>query len=182
MPPRPEVLGKLSRGITPEMAAAVSKLMRNQDLILVAKKCEVTTALSQHHRPARADERAAAAQSSLRRRQGHHRLDPRRPAAGIGRRLHRHQSGQRRSGRDRRTAAAARRHHRAAADSDPGLRAGPCHDHARIDRAGLAGRSGVPVDRGHRSRQPQFWRRSRAAAARPIRPGCRCGAAPSATM
>jgi len=36
-------LGKLSRGVTPEMAAAVSKLMRNQDLILVAKKCEVTT-------------------------------------------------------------------------------------------------------------------------------------------
>src|ERR1700730_10555256 len=28
-----EVLGKLSRGITAEMAAAVSKLMRNQDLI-----------------------------------------------------------------------------------------------------------------------------------------------------
>jgi ethanolamine ammonia-lyase large subunit len=37
-------LGKLARGITPEMAAAVSKLMRNQDLILVAKKCQVTTA------------------------------------------------------------------------------------------------------------------------------------------
>ncbi|MGL3214560.1 ethanolamine ammonia-lyase subunit EutB [Bradyrhizobium sp. BR 1433] len=34
---------KISRGITPEMVAAVSKLMRNQDLILVAKKCEVTT-------------------------------------------------------------------------------------------------------------------------------------------
>ncbi len=31
-------------GITPEMAAAVSKLMRNQDLILVAKKCTVITA------------------------------------------------------------------------------------------------------------------------------------------
>src|SRR3981081_1499203 len=28
------VLGKLARGVTPEMAAAVSKLMRNQDLIL----------------------------------------------------------------------------------------------------------------------------------------------------
>src|SRR5262249_44714408 len=40
----PESLRKLARGITPEMAAAVSKLMRNQDLILVAKKCEVTTA------------------------------------------------------------------------------------------------------------------------------------------
>jgi len=38
-----EMLKKLLRGITPEMAAAVSKLMRNQDLILVAKKCQVTT-------------------------------------------------------------------------------------------------------------------------------------------
>src|SRR5215813_7552631 len=40
----PEVLARLARGITPEMAAAVSKLMRNQDLILAAKKCEVVTA------------------------------------------------------------------------------------------------------------------------------------------
>ena len=39
-----ESLRQLSRGVTPEMAAAVSKLMRNQDLILVAKKCEVVTA------------------------------------------------------------------------------------------------------------------------------------------
>jgi ethanolamine ammonia-lyase large subunit len=39
-----EVLRQVSRGITPEMAAAVSKLMRNQDLILVAKKCEVISA------------------------------------------------------------------------------------------------------------------------------------------
>ncbi len=39
-----EGLKKLSRGITAEMAAAVSKLMRNQDLILVAKKSEVITA------------------------------------------------------------------------------------------------------------------------------------------
>jgi ethanolamine ammonia-lyase large subunit len=37
------VLAKLSRGITPEMVAAVSKLMRNQDLILIAKKCQVTS-------------------------------------------------------------------------------------------------------------------------------------------
>ncbi len=36
-------LKRISTGITPEMAAAVSKLMRNQDLILVAKKCQVTT-------------------------------------------------------------------------------------------------------------------------------------------
>ena len=35
---------EISQGITPEMAAAVSKLMRNQDLILAARKCEVITA------------------------------------------------------------------------------------------------------------------------------------------
>jgi len=40
----PETLARLSQGITPEMAAAVSKLMRNQDLILAAKKCQVITA------------------------------------------------------------------------------------------------------------------------------------------
>lgn len=37
-------LKRVAPGITPEMAAAVSKIMRNQDLILVAKKCHVTTA------------------------------------------------------------------------------------------------------------------------------------------
>jgi ethanolamine ammonia-lyase large subunit len=37
-------LKRVAPGITPEMAAAVSKLMRNQDLILVARKCRVTTA------------------------------------------------------------------------------------------------------------------------------------------
>ncbi|OYU88717.1 MAG: ethanolamine ammonia lyase large subunit [Bradyrhizobiaceae bacterium PARB1] len=39
----PEALKMLAPGVTPEMAAAVSKLMRNQDLILAAKKCEVIT-------------------------------------------------------------------------------------------------------------------------------------------
>ncbi|WP_298733464.1 ethanolamine ammonia-lyase subunit EutB [uncultured Chitinophaga sp.] len=36
-------LQQLSPGITPEMTAAVSKLMRNQDLISVARKCQVVT-------------------------------------------------------------------------------------------------------------------------------------------
>ncbi|MEQ8389384.1 MAG: ethanolamine ammonia-lyase subunit EutB [Thalassospira sp.] len=40
----PEVLKNLAPGLTPEMVAAVSKLMRNQDLISVAKKCHVITA------------------------------------------------------------------------------------------------------------------------------------------
>ena len=36
-------LAALAPGLTPEMVAAVSKLMRNQDLILAARKCRVVT-------------------------------------------------------------------------------------------------------------------------------------------
>jgi ethanolamine ammonia-lyase large subunit len=38
-----EILTALAPGLTPEMVAAVSKIMANQDLILVASKCEVVT-------------------------------------------------------------------------------------------------------------------------------------------
>ncbi len=38
-----EALDQLAPGLTPEMAAAVSKLMRNQDLIAVARKVRVAT-------------------------------------------------------------------------------------------------------------------------------------------
>jgi ethanolamine ammonia-lyase large subunit len=37
-------LTRLAPGLTPEMVAAVSKIMRNQDLVSVAAKCEVVTA------------------------------------------------------------------------------------------------------------------------------------------
>lgn len=40
----PEILVQIRAGVTPEMAAAVCKIMRNQDLILVARKCRVQTA------------------------------------------------------------------------------------------------------------------------------------------
>ena len=76
-----EIVGALAPGITPEMAAAVSKLMRNQDLILAAQKCRVVTRFRntiglpgtmavrlQPNHPT--DDRA-----------GHRRLDHRRPAA-----------------------------------------------------------------------------------------------------
>jgi len=36
-------LNAVAMGLTPEMVAAVSKIMRNQDLILVAAKCQVVT-------------------------------------------------------------------------------------------------------------------------------------------
>ena len=39
-----QALEALRSGLTPEMVAAVAKIMRNQDLILVARKCRVTTA------------------------------------------------------------------------------------------------------------------------------------------
>jgi ethanolamine ammonia-lyase large subunit len=38
-----EIILQVKEGITPEMAAAVSKIMRNQDLVLVAQKCRVVT-------------------------------------------------------------------------------------------------------------------------------------------
>ncbi len=38
-----DILRKLAPGLTPEMVAATSKLMRNQDLIKVAQKCEVVS-------------------------------------------------------------------------------------------------------------------------------------------
>src|SRR5438270_9334949 len=38
-----DVLSSITFGLTPEMVAAVSKLMRNQDLILCAAKCQVVT-------------------------------------------------------------------------------------------------------------------------------------------
>jgi ethanolamine ammonia-lyase large subunit len=38
-----DVLRALAPGLTPEMVAAVSKLMRNQDLMAVARKCNVVT-------------------------------------------------------------------------------------------------------------------------------------------
>ena len=39
----PAVLAALAPGLTPEMVAAVSKLMRHQDLLLVASRCRVVT-------------------------------------------------------------------------------------------------------------------------------------------
>lgn len=38
-----DALAAVAPGITPEMAAAVSKVMRNQDLMAVSRKCEVIT-------------------------------------------------------------------------------------------------------------------------------------------
>lgn len=39
----PDILAQMRMGVTPEMTAAVSKLMKIQDLIAVSKKCQVVT-------------------------------------------------------------------------------------------------------------------------------------------
>jgi len=39
----PQALAALAPGLTPEMVAGVSKIMRNQDLMAVARKCQVRT-------------------------------------------------------------------------------------------------------------------------------------------
>ena len=149
-----ETLNKVSRGITPEMAAGVSKLMRNQDLILVAKKCAVTTAFR--------NTIGLKGRMSVR-------LQPNHPfddAKGI-------------------TASILDGILLGAGDACIGINpasddpvvigglvrrlddiivrlqiptqsCGACHDHARTDRAGLAGRPGLSVDRGNRGRQSQF--------------------------
>ena len=57
------VLSALAPGITPEMAAAVSKISRLQDLMLMAAKCSVVTRLPQHHRLAWPPVGTAATQS-----------------------------------------------------------------------------------------------------------------------
>ena len=90
-----ERLAALAPGLTPEMAAAVTKLMRNQDLIVVAAKCRVVTRFRNTIGLAGPALRPPAAQPSHRRPARHRRLDPRRPAARLRRRGHRHQSGHR---------------------------------------------------------------------------------------
>ena len=123
-----ETLGRLAPGITPEMAAAVSKLMRNQDLDRRRAKDFGGHAVSNHDRLAGTPCRAHSAQSPHRRSRRHRGFDPRRTDVWLRRRLHRDQSGigQRQAGHaasraDRGTALAVR-------NSGAILRACPCHD------------------------------------------------------
>jgi ethanolamine ammonia-lyase large subunit len=65
----------LAPGLTPEMAAAVSKLMRNQDLVLAARKVPRGHRVPQHARAARTPRVPPAAQPPDRRSARHRRLD-----------------------------------------------------------------------------------------------------------
>ena len=128
-----EMLAALAPGVTPEMAAAVSKLMRNQDLIAVAEEISVVTRfrttiglpgrLSVRLQPNHPSDDLA----------GHRRRHPRRADVWMRRCLHRDQSGDRQWREallllelDRGAAAALR-------NPNSILRALPCHDHAAGD-------------------------------------------------
>ena len=86
---------RLAPGITPEMAAATSKIMRNQDLILARAKAEVVTRFRDTIGLKGRMAGPAAAQSSDRRQARHRGVDRRRPDARVRRRRDRHQPGKR---------------------------------------------------------------------------------------
>ena len=71
----PARLAALAPGLLPEMAAAVSKLMRNQDLILAARKCRVVTRFR--------DSIGLPGTMAVRLQPNHPQDDPRGIAAGI---------------------------------------------------------------------------------------------------
>ena len=86
-----EALAGVAPGLTPEMAAAVSKLMRNQDLVLVARKCRVVTRFRDTIGLPGPALGAPAAEPPDRRPAGHRRRDARRAALRLRRRGHRRQ-------------------------------------------------------------------------------------------
>ena len=147
-----DVLSALAPGITPEMAAATSKIMRNQDLILARAQGGGRHTLSRHHRPQGAHGGTAAAQSSDRRQARDRSLHRRRAHARVRRCRDRRQSGQRQRGDDPRSPRHARRHHRPLRHPDAGVRADPRDNHHRGHRPRRARRPRVPVGRRHAKR------------------------------
>ena len=138
-------LRRLAPGVTPEMAAAVSKVMRNQDLIAVARKCEVVTRFR--------NTIGLKGRLAVRLQPNHGTDDPRGIAASIIDGLC-YGSGDAVIGINPATdspastivaAPDARRAAHAVRDPDAILRPLPCDDDDADRRAG-AGGPGVPVD------------------------------------
>ena len=148
-----EDLAAVSAGVTPEMAAAVSKIMRVQDLVTAGAKPRVVTRFRDTIGPGGAAFDAAPAQSSDRRSARHRGQRDRRIAVCERRRGDRRESGVGRCRASRDAAAHARSRARVAGDSHADLRAG-ARDHADGgDAARRAGGPGVSIDRGDRGGQ-----------------------------
>ena len=149
-------LSDLAPGLTPEMVAAVSKLMRVGDLVAVGRKTRVVTGLRTHDRPARAGWRRACSPTT---RPTTPSASPRRwstgcctacgdAVVGINPATDRPLDGARAARADRRRAPALE-------VADPVVRAHPRDHHAGAARAGRAGRPRLPVGRRHPGRQPR---------------------------
>ena len=175
------VASALAPGVTPEMAAAVSKISRLQDLMVMAAKCTVVTAFR--------NTVGLPGRLSVRLQPNHPTDDPRGIAAsildglllGAGDAVIGINPATDSPASCARAVVDARRDQDQARHPDPKLRARACHHHARSDPQGRAGRSRLPIDRRHGSGQQKLRRRPRVARARRARPRCRFAAARSAT-
>ena len=125
------MLTALAPGLTPEMAAAVSKISRLQDLMVIAAKCSVVTRFR--------NTIGLPGRLSVRLQPNHPTDDARGIAAsildglllGAGDAVIGINPGDRQPGARASPALDARRHPRQARHPDAELRAGACHDHAR---------------------------------------------------
>ncbi len=165
-----EVLSGIAPGLTPEMVAATAKIMRNQDLILAARKVEVVTRFR--------DTIGLKGRMAVRLQPNHPTDDKRGIAAsivdglmlGCGDAVIGINPASDNVGGDPRSPRHARRHHPPLRDPHAGVRADPRHHLDRGHGARRARRSRVPVDRGHRGRQRLLRRDARAASRRRARP------------
>ena len=140
-------LTKLAPGLTSEMAAAVTKISRLQDLMVIAAKCSVVTRFrTTVGLPGRLAV-PAAAEPSVGRPGRDRRQHPGWAAVGRGGRRDRHQSGQRQPGSHPCPAVHAGGSPHQARHPDPELRAGPCDDHAGTGAPRLPGGPDVPINR-----------------------------------
>ncbi len=147
------VLTALAPGVTPEMAAAVSKISRLQDLMIVAAKCSVVTKFR--------NTLGLPGRLSVRLQPNHPTDDVRGIAASIldGLLLGAGDAvigvNPATDGLDRTYALLSMLDEIQGQARHPAtvLRAGARNDHTRPDRQGRAGRSGVSVGRGDASRQ-----------------------------
>ena len=121
-------LTALAPGVTPEMAAAVSKIMRVQDLIVVARQMQRHHRIPQHDRTRRSALHPAAAEPSDRRFARHCRQPARRPPVRRRRRGDRRQPGDRQRPGLHADRHASRRGPAAPRHSDSDLLPRPCDD------------------------------------------------------
>ena len=102
-------LAAICAGLTPEMVAAVSKLMRNQDLIAVARAIEVSAAFRTTIGTPGTPLPPGCSRTIRPTTPRHRGRDARRPTPGLWRRGDRHQPGDRFTARHAGSAEAARR-------------------------------------------------------------------------